>query len=922
MVGRVVILAVTLCCIALAAAQSPCPPEANPSPACGPVLVPYSIGVPNWYSPRGGKTVDRNNFTLGFTYVQTSSQPGGGYVPANLKVAYGRLSITCTSGIDDAAKNNQTNKLGYALARPVGPVTLSTAVEQPGLYGKAYDQAGVWFGLNEDNFAKLIVVSWPTIGYRVQILAEVGGVTVAQTVTTVTGGSLASATITLNLVVNPDASTISGSWSTDDGRSNSFPPVGVPAGLWDPSAQTGATWAYGGIYATQSRDPAPAGTVMYKFKNFYATGTAALAPPPPPPPPALNPCRPTNADAPISCGFPVIVPIPTAYDWSRNESFLVEDTNGLGTGFTHVAPGVAGDGSYKPSLLTMNRNAATLTVAATAGDAAGSNDADNMMGIGVAPFLAPLVVRAAVASFPDGPSGQAGLWVGSDQDNYVQLSVVNTATSQFLRLVVESAGSIAEGKTNNIPLPGGLVNGFNVELTLDPYLQRVSGRFWTTSPSAATSAGSLDATGATWWAGSTPGNVVTFAGIFASKGTGAALSVPFTLFSIREVCPCCVPAGAAPAAGCTVAISINSTEKVMDDGWIAHSRLQNNFQANYHNHDTHNMSDVTISNPTVNPVTIHVELAGPWDLLTPEDFTIPAGGVATVTIRYTDGVTDINCVRLTGQSNGTLSIRVNGGPYSTIVLRGLWQQTGEYCVRPQYPSRFYYSEPSSVEIAWVFGITTKFYTDDVPVGKFGTPENGHAGYFASGEEFLVEYFNSTTGSVRVKQIAAFHTCCTGNDFTRWTPAGYAPSKSPPTVVRNFPVSWFQKPDRTQSLLPYGNNVNTGALYPLDNVINPTDPFGLQTKYTVFTNATLMIQLLTNSTTGAVDWQGCTTIPYCGKFFRYFPVRDWQRQIVPQAVYAYMDYTGGNFDFNDNIYMMWGVVPNYALNSFPTPLPPH
>jgi hypothetical protein len=50
---------------------------------------------------------------------------------------------------------------------------------------------------------------------------------------------------------------------------------------------------------------------------------------------------------------------------------------------------------------------------------------------------------------------------------------------------------------------------------------------------------------------------------------------------------------------------------------------------------------------------------------------------------------------------------------------------------------------------------------------------------------------------------------------------------------------------------------------------------------------------------------CTSV-HCGKFFRYFPVKGPDGVAVPNAVLVWLDYPEGNFDFNDNSWILWNV----------------
>src|SRR5690606_33453897 len=92
-------------------------------------------------------------------------------------------------------------------------VISATLVSPPAGTGK-YEQAGIWFGNDEDNYVKLVVNSTPS-GLKIEQLMEVDGTHLASK--TIGVSNLAGRNITLRLVANPNDRTVTGSYALDGG---------------------------------------------------------------------------------------------------------------------------------------------------------------------------------------------------------------------------------------------------------------------------------------------------------------------------------------------------------------------------------------------------------------------------------------------------------------------------------------------------------------------------------------------------------------------------------------------------------------------------------------------------------------------------------------------------------------------------------
>ncbi|ACZ43662.1 Kelch repeat-containing protein [Thermobaculum terrenum ATCC BAA-798] len=244
---------------------------------CSQILVelPYNLD----FSGDEGKILDKNGVGTGFTYVDQPSK-GTGYIPQNLTVdtsGTGTLNILTTKGINSGTANSQDNALGVGIDAPSQISVLKTTVINPPLGSGNYEQAGLWFGNNEDNYLKLGVLSTPK-GLRIQYLIEVGGTT--QSSKTTSAMSLANAKITFTLRANPGDQTVKAYYQINNNSQVLFGTFTAPAEFFsfdaagiDPRI---GTRSFGGIYATHRKGPSP---LTYKFDDFSVTADGIGSPP-------------------------------------------------------------------------------------------------------------------------------------------------------------------------------------------------------------------------------------------------------------------------------------------------------------------------------------------------------------------------------------------------------------------------------------------------------------------------------------------------------------------------------------------------------------------------------------------------------------------------------------------------------------------
>jgi len=234
----------------------------EPAPDCSPLSTLLCTEIPvvlsgdyclNWDNDEGG-LVDNAGFGIGFTMAMEPSSPlaadlpldpiAPGYKPSLLNVIGGNLVISATQGIPfkDPTQSNNTNSLINGLAigfeadqpEPYNIETVLTNVPAPG--SAQFQQGGLWFGLDEATYVKLVIISNSGgSAYNVELLYEENEI--------VAGGDdpktnnlpvAVGSDVVLRMEVDPVGQTVTGTFSTDGGVN--FTTVGqvdVAAALFD-----------------------------------------------------------------------------------------------------------------------------------------------------------------------------------------------------------------------------------------------------------------------------------------------------------------------------------------------------------------------------------------------------------------------------------------------------------------------------------------------------------------------------------------------------------------------------------------------------------------------------------------------------------------------------------------------------------------
>ncbi|MGF2685372.1 Kelch repeat-containing protein [Marinobacter sp. DUT-3] len=238
------------------------------------VNLPYQLG----FTESQGYYMDRNGWGTGFTWLDAPSS-GTGYIQENLEMHFlqGYLEYNTTAGIKFEGNNSQDNALAVGFAAPNQITRITTQIlDVPQGTGK-YEQAGLWFGNDEDNYIKLVVLSDPK-GPRVHYLLEVGGTTVTQK--NISASGLIGSDIIFGMTVNPFDRTVELNYSLNGGSTVQVDTLLPPdeffsfdaAGI-DPEI---GTRSFAGIFATHRH---AAASMVYKFDEFtLQEGDGPLAP--------------------------------------------------------------------------------------------------------------------------------------------------------------------------------------------------------------------------------------------------------------------------------------------------------------------------------------------------------------------------------------------------------------------------------------------------------------------------------------------------------------------------------------------------------------------------------------------------------------------------------------------------------------------
>ncbi|WP_081846165.1 malectin domain-containing carbohydrate-binding protein [Deinococcus marmoris] len=244
---------------------------------------------------------------------------------------------------------------------------------------------------------------------------------------------------------------------------------------------------------------------------------------------------------------------------------------------------------------------------------------------------------------------------------------------------------------------------------------------------------------------------------------------------------------------------------------------------------------------------------------------IAPGAFQDVKLRFTAQAVKVHAGTLTVESNDVAA------PRQVIQLAGVWQNQSEGI-----------EEPTLEEIVeGGFGFKTKFAP--------GSDVNQKGRVTPQGDEVIAPYWQRADAGkpVTVQQLAAYHT---QGDVARlrWFTKGSGDSND---VLAQAGIDG-------QTVLPRKEGTNEPAV----TTFSPASTFGFKVD-TESSDPTLNDQ---NADRGS----GCADP--CGQHVRFFQARDRGGQIMPDTYLLIMDYSGINYDYNDNVYLIGNLKPASIL----------
>jgi N-acetylneuraminic acid mutarotase/glucose/arabinose dehydrogenase len=231
------------------------------------VAAPYELT----FSQDHGGLDAGNGVGTGFTWVDKPTGGGAGYLPANLEVdtAAGVLKITTTAGGASGSNNNQDNALGVGIDAADQISILDTTVVNLPTLAPNFQQAGLWYGIDDDNYLKVVVVYDPT-GTRAQFVEERDGSTKQQVVSAAFPAGTTQ--VHLRMRGHPVEHTMTGYYSLDGVNYTELSTFDVPPALFNADAAgidpALGTRVFGGVFASHRFAGGP---TVFQFDRFALT---------------------------------------------------------------------------------------------------------------------------------------------------------------------------------------------------------------------------------------------------------------------------------------------------------------------------------------------------------------------------------------------------------------------------------------------------------------------------------------------------------------------------------------------------------------------------------------------------------------------------------------------------------------------------
>lgn len=269
-----------------------------------------------WDESEGG-IPDATGLGTGFTMILPSTL-GTGWLPANVTANFGggSLDVRTTKGLKFTTSNNQDNALGVGLDLPNKALRLTTEILAPPAGTAKYEQAGLWFGISENDYIKFVVISTPN-GPTIHVMQEVGGSNVGNKNLVF---SLPVGSVTLSLVADPATEAVHAYYRIGTGSEVLYHSFASVPSAWFSKDAAGidirvGTRSFGGVFTSHRNASTP---LTYRFGNFSVMEETSSSPTPPPPSGAVD-FQTWRFDG---------VDFPTAMVWGPDNRLYVSEVHG------------------------------------------------------------------------------------------------------------------------------------------------------------------------------------------------------------------------------------------------------------------------------------------------------------------------------------------------------------------------------------------------------------------------------------------------------------------------------------------------------------------------------------------------------------------------------------------------------------------
>ncbi len=597
-------------------------------------------------------------------------------------------------------------------------------------------------------------------------------------------------------------------------------------------------------------------------------------------------------------------------DFSSALGGTVLDKDGEGTGFTSVQANAANN-AYDLGRIDLNTSASSLVLTATQGSIASTNSLKNGLQLPLDSasewFTVSTRLKGPFNNLTS-PVQQGGIFVGSDQNNYVKLVIVNSGASglglQFYQEQNGQNSSVGGGSGAQVAaLDGAGINTLDLFLTGNPAVGHISAAYRINSDTAApTVLPDVFAPNPTtlFFADATTART----GILAFTKDAADVPVTFDNFGILY------PYQTTGSTGGNIQVDTPDANivpnRMVFSTFNQEVRPAKTFSLNNTSTEVVTITGLTFGNSRekVNPALgdAAYQRAADFQLVNAptQPFTLQPGEVRKLSVRFvpllTPSVVSSKTHFLNGENYASLTITSQAANQSTtevdrVNLAGL--------NAPGVEGR---NEPGVAEIARVLGLGVDIGTEKTQLGSDKSPVGGevYSPYWLRAD---------TTKPVEIHPLAVYRSPG-GNPrgkvslvYKNGGGSGVLYQFAGKTNDNNTPGSDDVSGGENQKLLPNilvsqnGKLVNVAPTADLVD-FNPTSAFAVSVDNS-------SIDYTKNGKEMPQTW-------------RMYAVRNAEGNLIPNTWYAVHDFgntlQGKNFDYNDHVFLLKNARPQAAPDS--------